>query len=363
MKKIIPPVDTSLLEQELTEDKFLRVTNAGNNSIYVVTAHDAPNVMREIGRLREITFREAGGGTGKELDIDEYDIAEIPFKQLIVWNNEDKEIVSSYRFILGKDVPLDEEGYPHTPTSKLFHFSKKFIEGKWLKTIELGRSFVQPKYQGTTNPRIGLFSLDNLWDGIGALAVVYPDSQFYLGKMTMYNTYNRLARNLILFFLRKYFKGDKNLIAPIHPATGDKRKQVFRSIFRNGTYKEDFKVLNDNIRDLKTSIPPLIKSYMSLSSTMRCFGISANPEFGAVEEIAIMIKIKDINEDKKKRYIYSYKKKEKGAKKKEKERKKKGEQIPSPQRGEGGIRRQAAGCRKRCRNTGRGSLYSKENHD
>jgi len=317
MKKIIPPVERSLLEKELTEDKFLRETNVGHNFIYIITAHDSPHVMREIGRLRELTFREAGGGTGKEVDIDEYDTAEIPFKQLLVWNNEAKEIVSSYRFILGKDVPLDENGYPHTPTSKLFLFSKKFIDGKWLKTIELGRSFVQPKYQGTTNPRLGLFSLDNLWDGLGTLAVDYPDTKFFLGKMTMYNSYNRLARNLILFFLRKYFKGDKNLIAPIHPASGDKRKQVFRSIFRNNTYKEDFQALNDNIRDLKTSIPPLIKSYMSLSSTMRCFGASANPDFGPVEEIAIMIKIADINEDKKKRYIYSYK-----AEKKERRRQK-----------------------------------------
>ena len=307
MKKIIPPVAIELLEKELTEDKFLRETNACHNFIYIVTAHDSPNVMREIGRLRELTFREAGGGTGKEIDIDEYDTAEMPFKQLIVWNNETKEIISSYRFICGKDVPLDENGYPQTPTSKLFHFSKKFIEGKWLKTIELGRSFVQPKYQGTTNPRDGLFSLDNLWDGLGTLAVDYPDVNFFLGKMTMYNSYNRLARNLILFFLRKYFKGDKNLIAPYNSVEGDKRKHIISSIFRNNTYKEDFKALNENIRDLKTSIPPLIKSYMSLSSKMKCFGATANPEFGPVEEIAIMIKIADINEDKKRRYIYSYK--------------------------------------------------------
>ena len=322
MKNIILPVDINLLEQELTVDKFLRETNVGHNFIYIVTAHDSPNVMREIGRLRELTFRQAGGGTGRAVDIDEYDTADIPFKQLIVWNNETKEIVSSYRFILGREVPLDENGYPNTPTSKLFHFSKKFIEGKWQKTIELGRSFVQPKYQGTTNPRLGLFSLDNLWDGLGTLAVDYPDVNFFLGKMTMYDSYNRLARNLILFFLKKYFKGDKNLITPYEPVKGDKRKQVFRSIFRNASYKEDFRMLNENIRDLKTSIPPLIKSYMSLSSKMKCFGASANPEFGPVEEIAIMIKIADINEDKKRRYIYSYKKKEKGEKKKGRNKKK-----------------------------------------
>ncbi|MDR2971732.1 MAG: GNAT family N-acetyltransferase [Bacteroidales bacterium] len=330
MKDIISPVAINLLESELNEDKFLRETNVGHNSIFIITAHDSPYLMREIGRLRELTFREAGGGTGKEIDIDEYDTADVPFKQLLVWNNQAKEIVSSYRFILGKDVPLDNNGYPHTPTSKLFNFSKKFIENQWQKTIELGRSFVQPKYQGTTNPRLGLFSLDNLWDGLGTLAVDFPDVKFFLGKMTMYDSYNRLARNLILFFLKKYFKGDKNLIAPFNPVKGDKRKQVFRSIFRNGSYKEDFRALNDNIRDLKTSIPPLIKSYMSLSSKMKCFGATANPEFGPVEEIAIMIKISDINEDKKKRYIYSYrrnkktedrskkldKKKEKGERKK-----------------------------------------------
>jgi len=307
MKEIIPPIEVTLLEKELSEDKFLRETHVGHNSIYIITAHNSPNVMREIGRLRELTFREAGGGTGKEVDIDEFDTAEVPFKQLIVWNNESKEIVSSYRFILGKEVLLDENGYPNTPTSKLFHFSKKFIENQWQNTIELGRSFVQPKYQGTSNPRLGLFSLDNLWDGIGTLAVDYPETKFFLGKMTMYNSYNRLARNLILIFLKKYFKGDKNLIAPIEPALIDKRKHVFRSIFRNGSYREDFKALNDNILDLKTTIPPLIKSYMSLSKTMKYFGVSANPEFGPVEEIAIMIKIKDITEDKKKRYIYSYK--------------------------------------------------------
>jgi hypothetical protein len=232
--------------------------------------------------------------------------------------------VSSYRFILGKDVPLDENGYPDTPTSKLFHFSKKFIENKWQKTIELGRSFVQPKYQGTNNPRLGLFSLDNLWDGLGTLAVDYPNVKYFLGKMTLYNSYNRLARNLILFFLRKYFKGDKNLISPIHPVEGDRRKQIFRSIFRNGTYKEDFRALNDNIRDLKSSIPPLIKSYMSLSSTMKCYGASANPEFGPVEEIAITIKIADINEDKKKRYMDSYKGSKKSKRRKEKGERRKG---------------------------------------
>ncbi len=309
MKEIIPPVDVALLKAELTADKFLRKTNALDNSIYVITAHDSPNLMLEIGRLREITFRQAGGGTGNEVDIDEYDTAEVPFKQLIVWSDENEEIVSSYRFILGKDVPIDENGCPHTPTSKLFHFSKKFIENQWQETIELGRSFVQPKYQGTQNPRLGLFSLDNLWDGLGTLVVDYPEAKYFFGKMTMYDSYNRMARNWILMFLNKFFHGDKSLVTPICPSKIEKGTSVFRSIFITGEgFKENFRILNDNIRNLKTAIPPLIKSYIQLSPTMQCFGAAANPAFGPVEEIAILIKIADIYEEKKKRHINTYKK-------------------------------------------------------
>lgn len=306
MKEIIAPIDPKLIEAELTDDKLVRPTNAGNNTIYLIDAHDSPNTMREIGRLREYTFREAGGGTGEEVDIDEYDIAEVPFKQLIVWNSEAREIVSAYRYILGKDVPLDENGYPHTPTSKLFRLSEKFIKNEWQQTIELGRSFVQPKYQATNSLRLGLFSLDNIWDGLGALIVDYPEVKYFFGKMTMYNSYNRMARNMILGFLQKHFQGDKELVTPFEPAEITRNKRSILEIFSH-SLTEDFKILNKNIRDLKTAIPPLIKSYMSLSPSMRYFGASANPEFGPVEEIAILIDVNDIYEDKKKRHIDTYK--------------------------------------------------------
>ena len=305
MKEIIAPIDVNLIKSELTEDKLVRRTNAGNNLIYLIDAHDSPNTMREIGRLREYTFRTAGGGTGEEVDIDEYDTADVPFKQLIVWNEESNEIISAYRFILGRDVPLDENGYPHTPTSKLFRFSEKFIKGEWQETIELGRSFVQPKYQATNNLRLGLFSLDNIWDGLGALIVDYPEVKYFFGKMTMYNSYNRMARNMILTFLQKHFQGDPELVTPFEPAVVSRNKRTILDLFSH-SLAEDFKILNKNIRDLKTSIPPLIKSYMSLSPSMRYFGASANPEFGPVEEIAILINVNEIYEDKKKRHIDTY---------------------------------------------------------
>jgi len=306
MENIIEPIDRKILETELTPDRFLRKTNAADNDIYMIDAHNAPNVMLEIGRLREITFRTAGGGTGKSVDIDEYDTCEVPFKQLIVWNNKEKEIISSYRFILGRDVPLDENGYPHTPCSKLFRFSQKFIENQWQKSIELGRSFVQPKYQATNDSRLGLFSLDNMWDGLGTLVVDYPDQEYFFGKMTMYNSYNRVARNMILNFLEKRFKGDTSLITPFNPT--QKSEKPLKEIFTGGTLAEDFKILNHNILDIKTTIPPLIKAYMSLSSTMQYFGVSANEEFGEVEEIAILLTIKDIYEKKISRHINTYQK-------------------------------------------------------
>lgn len=307
MKEIIAPIDRELLLAELTKDKLLRRTNAGDNDIYLVDAHDSPNMMLEIGRLREITFRQAGGGTGKEVDIDEYDTAAVPFKQLIVWDPEKQELISAYRFILGRDVPLDENGYPHTPTSKLFHFSPEFIENQWQRTIELGRSFVQPKYQATVSLRLGLFSLDNVWDGLGTLIVDNEDIDYFFGKMTMYSSYNRLARNLIHNFLERHYKGDENLVKPQFPVKMKKEKKGIKALWSN-SITEDFKLLNKNIRDLKETIPPLIKTYITLSPTMQYFGASYNHEFGEVEEIAILINIHDIYEEKKKRHIDTYRK-------------------------------------------------------
>ena len=307
MEKIIESIDKKLLKQELTPSKFLRITNAQHNSIYQIDAHDSPNTMLELGRLRELTFRMAGGGTGKSVDIDEYDIAEIPFKQLIVWKNETAEIISAYRYISGKNVKLDDDGYPHTPTSKLFFFSKEFIKEIWPRCIELGRSFVQPAYQATNSNRESLFALDNIWDGLGTLVVNNPDVEYFIGKMTLYNTYNRDARRLILDFLKTHFCGDERLIRPLHASANLTVGTIpVEPYLSEEDFKEDLKNLNSEVRELGESIPPLIKTYLSLSPSIQCFGISENEDFGDVEEICILIKISDIYERKKSRHIESY---------------------------------------------------------
>ena len=213
MQDIIKPIDRALLKAELTGDKKLRRTNKSNNEIYIITAHDSPNVMQEIGRLREIAFRYYGGGTGFPVDIDEYDTMDDAYRQLIVWSPEDEQILGGYRFLCGSDVKFDKAGKPVLATSHLFNFSDKFNKEYLPYTVELGRSFVTLEYQSTRSGSAkGLFVLDNLWDGLGALSVVDPSLQYYFGKVTMYNTYNSEARNMILYFLNMHFPDPEKLI-------------------------------------------------------------------------------------------------------------------------------------------------------
>lgn len=306
MEKIIDAVDKDLLIKELTKDKFVRKTNFGDNEIYIITHHNSPNLVREVGRLREITFRMAGGGTGKAHDVDKFDLAEKPYKQLIVWDPREKEIMGGYRFIESKNAPVDEEGTPVLATSRLFHYSEKFKKDYFPYLIELGRSFVVPGSQASTAGRRSLYALDNLWDGLGALVVDNPDVKYFFGKVTMYKHYNTHARNLILYFLRLYFGDSEQLIELIDPMELDLEQSKFEAIFEGNNYEADYKILSKKVRDLGEKIPPLINAYMNLSPTMKVFGTSVNPYFGGVEETAILIAINDIYKRKSERHIETY---------------------------------------------------------
>lgn len=305
MQPIIDKIDPALIEAELTPDKLLRHTNKGDNEIYVIDAFNAPNTMREIGRLREIAFRDAGGGTGLECDIDEFDTMPTPCRQMIVWNPTDREIVGGYRFILGEDIRI-VNGVPQIATSHMFRFSERFLTEFLPETIELGRSFVALEYQTTKAGAKALYALDNLWDGLGALTVVYPQIKYLFGKVTMYPQYNRECRDMILGFMHKHFPDPDNLVIPIDPLPTAAYTHVVQSRFTGDDYKEDFRILNHFIREHDLKIPPLVNSYMALSPTMRMFGTAINREFGDVEETGIFFKISDIFEDKKMRHIGTY---------------------------------------------------------
>ena len=303
---IIPPVDKKLIMEELTPDKQLRSTNKSNNMIFVITAHNAPNTMREIGRLREEAFRAAGGGTGKECDLDEFDLCENCYKQLIVWNPEAEEIIGGYRYLEGEDWDIDSNGQPVLATSHMFHFSKKFMEEYKDQTVELGRSFVTLGYQSSEKGAKSIFALDNLWDGLGALTVINPKLKYYFGKMTMYPSYIRKGRDLILYFLKKYFDDKDHLIIPIKPLKIETPDEEFEGLFEGETFKDNYRILNHEIRSLGFNIPPLVNAYMNLSPTMRLFGTAINYGFGDVEETGILIAVDEIFEQKRMRHIDSF---------------------------------------------------------
>jgi len=306
MEPIIPPVDKALLEEELAEAHFVRNTNNGHNKIFIFTAHSSPNLMQEVGRLREDTFRDAGGGTGKAIDIDEYDTAGKPFIQLIVWNPVEKDIVGGYRFIHGKNIPYNNHGALNSATAELFDFSDHFVRDYLPVSIELGRSFVQPEYQPTINFKKGMYSLDNLWDGLGAMIIDNPDVNYFFGKMTMYPDYNRIARDIILYFLKTYFPDPEKLMTPKEAVQMETDEEYLKSFFNGADYDENYKILIHQIRNHNEHIPPLVNAYMNLSPTMNTFGTAINHEFGEVEETGIMIKIPDIYPRKKERHLTTY---------------------------------------------------------
>ena len=303
---IIQPIAKEKLKAELTSDRQLRMTNKSNNEIYIVTAHNAPNVMLEIGRLREIAFREAGGGTGKETDIDEFDTCDNCYKQLIVWNPEAEEIIGGYRYLEGTKWDIGPDGQPVLATSHMFHFSERFLRDYMPYTVELGRSFVSLPYQSSRMGAKSLFALDNLWDGLGALTVVMPDVKYYFGKMTMYPSYIRKGRDMILYFLNKYFADKDGLVIPMKPLKIEATTEEMEAVFTGGNFKDDYRILNREVRALGYNIPPLVNAYMSLSPTMRLFGTAINYGFGDVEETGILIAVDEILEEKRQRHIDSF---------------------------------------------------------
>lgn len=306
MQEIIAPIPREVLKAELTPERKLRKTNKAGNEIYIVTWQQAPNVVREIGRLREIAFRAAGGGTGLDCDIDEFDTCEHPYYQLIVWNPDAEEILGGYRFLPYSDITFRPDGQPHLATGHMFHFSDNFIENFLPRTVELGRSFVSLEYQSSKMLSKSLYALDNLWDGLGALSMLVPDMKYFFGKMTMYPSFDRPARDMILYFLKRHFGDRDGLVKAETPITLDTPEEELAARFTEEDFRADFKILNKAVRERGYNIPPLVNAYMNLSPTMRVFGTAINDEFGDVEETGILIAVDEILEDKRKRHIESF---------------------------------------------------------
>lgn len=306
MKQIIDPVDKELLKAELNENNFLRDTNRAGNKIYIVDNQSAPNTVRELGRLREIAFRDGGGGTGEALDIDKFDTdPAYGYKQLVVWDPEAECIIGGYRYVLCDEAVFDYYGQPILTSSHLFKFTKKFLKRDFLHTIELGRSFVSVDYQSTKAGTKSLYALDNLFDGLGALLMLHQGRmKYFFGKMSIYPSYPKEALNMLLFFLKKHFSVDEKLIIPKKPLSISGNTKKFKRIFTEDGFNEDYRILKAEIHKLGVNIPPLVNSYMNMSATMKIFGTAVNDEFGNVLDTGLLIAFDEINPEKKRRHLH-----------------------------------------------------------
>ena len=306
MENLFTPVDRELIKAELTEDKLLRTSNKAGNLIYITSAAESPNVMKEIARIREVAFSLCGAGTGKPLDMDEFDLNEGSYKQLFVWDPQNEEIIAGYRFILGSDVAFKEDGQPDLVTAKHYNFSQKFIDEYLGSTIELGRSFVHPDYQSSKMGSKSIFSLDNLWDGLGGITVLRPDMKYFFGKVTVFPSYDEVARELIFTFIDKYFTDKDDLVKPLHPFKRPVPSEEIANMFTGENFKEEYRLLNAKVRERGVNIPPLVNTYMGLSEKMKLFGYTEIEDEGGRIEYAIMVPIEEMHEEKKARHIETF---------------------------------------------------------
>ena len=305
MQPIIPHVETKILLQEL-EGHLLRPSNKANNLIYDITAHECPNVMREIARLREISYRDGGGATGLEMDIDDMDTMPRPYHQLIVWDPVNQQIIGGYRYLLGSDAELRPnelgEMQPYITSAHLFHYSERFIREYLPNTIEFGRAFVQPMYQKREMGVKALFALDNIWDGIGAIMHNNPQLRWMIGKVTIYPDYNATARELIYNYLERFHKGEKGLFEPYNLLP----LQQIETPFTGTDPQENYHILQHAVREQGTVIPPMFSAYLNITNELQFFGNAVNDELSNVFETGIMVDLDTVYQEKKERYITPY---------------------------------------------------------
>lgn len=307
MKEIIAAVDKEILKAELRPEFLLRHTNKAGNLIYDVTVHDAPNVMREIGRLREISYRHGGGATGKEMDIDEFDTMPQPYHQLIVWNPEEEEIIGGYRYIMGKEMQLDQDGQPVISSNHLCQYSEQFVQEYLPHSIEFGRAWVQPKYTTREAGMKALFALDNIWDGLGVVLYNNPDIRWMFGKVTIHPTYPAAARELIYAYLDRYCHGENGLVMPKNPIRiATTSEQLADQTFQGVDAQENYKTLQHALRTMGTVIPSMFSAYLNVTDQLMAFGSAINDELGNAYETAIVVPVEHIYPEKWDRYVGSY---------------------------------------------------------
>ncbi len=300
MERIIDPIKKDKLIAELKSCRFIKRTTKRGNEIYSFTYRDAPSIMYEVARLRETAFRLIGCGSGHLIDLDNYDLEPASYRQLIVWNPRDKEIIGGYRYATGKDYLMRTE---LLSMSHYYRFSKKFIHEYLPHSIELGRAWVNPLYQPSATDSRSIFALDNLWEGIGAVVAENKGVRYLIGKVTIPGTYNPTARILITWFMSHYYGDRNNLVFPHKPIISPGVLNIGGQRITGCDINNDFKIISSFIKTLGVFVPPLISAYLRLAKDMVSFGSTLNPELENSYETGIMIDVNDIYPDKYARYV------------------------------------------------------------
>jgi len=300
MENILEPVTREKLIKDLNHCKLIRNTLRKNNEVYSFTFQEAPSLMIEVARLREKAYRSIGCGSGKSVDIDQFDKGPDAYRQLIVWNPKDREIIGGYRYAIGKNYLQQTH---QLSMSHYFRFSKKFVSEYLPQSIELGRAWVNPLYQPSANESRSIFALDNLWEGIGAVIAENKEVQFLYGKVTIPESYHQIARILLTWFMNHYLRDTDHLLFPRTPVDSPTVLSIGGIEIVGSNPEQDFRIISNYIKSLGTVVPPLINAYMKLASKIVAFGTAVNPELDHAFETGILIDVKDIFPEKYSRYV------------------------------------------------------------
>ena len=288
------PENKQLLKREIQQCDRLGHTTDGKG-IYLYKYHTNSVLIREIGRLRELTFRTVKEGTGRRRDTDNYDYY---YDHLVLWDDSELEIVGAYRMARSKDV-FDSYGKDNTLyTQTLFDYSEAF-EAYFGQGLEMGRSFVQPKYWGKR-------SLDYLWQGIGVYLNRYPEIRYLFGPVSISHDYPDAAKALLIAFYRTYFGNDDKLAdAKIPFKINDNQSMLGRVEFSGGNYKQEFMMLKKTLSEHKLAVPTLYKQYTELCKAegVNFIDFHVDSDFSDCVDGLILVDLHTIKDTKRQRYL------------------------------------------------------------
>jgi hypothetical protein len=290
-KTIDHPQDRRTLKQELKASELLGET-ADGKKIFLFDYRPDSAVMREVGRLREIAFRSVGEGTGEKRDLDRYDRN---YRHLILWDEDDLEIAGAYRLAETATMADPER---NLYSASLFRYSDGMAP-VFAQGIELGRSFVQPRYWGRR-------SLDYLWYGIGAYLRRHPDIRYLFGPVSLSNSYPKAARDLIVWFYSHYFPDTENLARSLSPFNMDQdsRERLAR-LFSGQDCSADFRVLKEQLDFMGVSVPTLYKQYSDVCEDggVRFLDFGVDADFNYCVDGLVMVDLNYLKERKRERYL------------------------------------------------------------